>query len=274
MRPAVLLLAATAMLLLAGLAVAAGGGPSEQGQALFKQDCSGCHTIGGGDTVAPDLKGIVATAGESTVRDFVGDPGKVIGSGNPKIAALVRKFHGVEMPDLGLTAAQISALVAYLKTTGGSTSPKPVAPAPRPAAGDASAGKDLFTGSTQLSHGGAACVSCHTIAGLGTLGGGRLGPDLTRAAAKYGGANGLAHVLSSIAFPKMVPVYRDHPLTPSEQAAFNQVLTRALAALPAQDGLAALRQGRDRPLADTVASALSMATAPGIGQIRAALEGG
>jgi hypothetical protein len=25
-------------------------------------------------------------------------------------------------------------------------------------------------------------------------------------------------VLSSIAFPRMIPVYRDHPLTPSEQA--------------------------------------------------------
>ena len=123
LRPAVLLLATTAMLLLAGLAVAAGGGPAEQGQALFKQDCSGCHTIGGGDAVGPDLKGIVATAGESTVRDFASDPDKILGSGDPKIAALVKKFHGVKMPSLGLTAAQVDALVAYLKTTGGSAAP-------------------------------------------------------------------------------------------------------------------------------------------------------
>ena len=59
-----------------------------------------------------------------------------------------------------------------------------------------------------------------------------------------------------------------------EQAAFNQILTRALATLPAPDGLAALGQGRDQPLADTIASALSMATALGLGQIHAALEGG
>ncbi len=63
-------------------------------------------------------------------------------------------------------------------------------------------------------------------------------------------------------------------LTPSEQAAFNQVLTRALDTLPAPDGLAALGQGRDQPLADTIASALSTAPTPSIGQIHAALEGG
>jgi mono/diheme cytochrome c family protein len=234
-RPAVLLLSATAVFLLAGLAVAAGGGPAQQGQALFKQDCSGCHTIGGGDTVGPDLKGIVATAGESTVRDFATDPDKILGSGDPKIAALVTKFHGVKMPSLGLTAAQVDALVAYLKTTGGKTASAPAAAAPKPTTGDATAGKDLFTGSTQLAHGGAACVSCHSIAGVGALGGGRLGPDLTRAAAKYGGAAGLARVLSNIAFPKMVPVYRDHPLTSSEQADLAAFLSRSPAATTTGD---------------------------------------
>jgi hypothetical protein len=59
-----------------------------------------------------------------------------------------------------------------------------------------------------------------------------------------------------------------------EQAAFNQILTRALATLPAPDGLAALGQGRDQPLADTIASALSTAPTPSIGQIHAALESG
>jgi cytochrome c2 len=226
-RPAVLLLAAAATFLLAGLAVAAGGGPAEQGQALFKQDCSGCHTIGGGDAVGPDLKGIVGTAGESTVRDFATDPDKILGSGDPKIAALVKKFHGVKMPSLGLTAAQVDALVAYLKATGGTAAPAPTAPAPKMTSGIAAAGKDLFTGSTQLAHGGAACVSCHSITGVGALGGGRLGPDLTRAAAKYGGASGLARVLSNIAFPKMVPVYRDHPLTSSEQADLAAFLSSA-----------------------------------------------
>jgi cytochrome c2 len=231
MRSAVLLLTATAMLLTAGLAVAAGGGPAGQGQTLFEQDCSSCHTVGGGDGVGPDLKGVVGTAGESTVNGFLSDPARILGSGDPKIAALVKKFHGIQMPDLHLSGADVAALLAYLKSTGGASAPTP-APS-KPVAGNAPAGKDLFTGATQFAHGGAACVSCHSVAGIGALGGGKLGPDLTRAAAKYGGSSGLARVLSNIAFPKMVPVYRDHPLTASEQADLGAFLASTPASAPA-----------------------------------------
>jgi mono/diheme cytochrome c family protein len=214
-----LLVIAAAAILSTAIALAAGGGsPAQQGQALFKQDCSGCHTIGGGNTVGPDLKGILAVAGEGTVRDFVTDPTKMIASGDPKIAALVTKFHGVKMPDLGLSSTQVTAIIAYLKTTSGTTTLTPPASTPATPAGNAAVGKSLFTGATQLTNGGAACMSCHSIAGVGALGGGQLGPNLTGAAAKYGGAKGLVSVLSNIAFPRMVPIYGPHPLTRSEQA--------------------------------------------------------
>jgi cytochrome c2 len=218
---AALALIATSLLATAGIAVAAGGSPASEGQALFKRDCSPCHTIGGGDGVGPDLKGIVTSAGADTVRKFILDPGKMIASGDPRITALVKKFHGVTMPNLGLSAAQVDSIVAYLQQRGqgaGGTTTAPTTTTTPAAAGNAEAGKDLFTGATQLAHGGAACISCHSIAGAGSLGGGRIGPDLTQAAAKYGGAKGLVSVLSSIPFPKMVPVYRDHPLTATEQA--------------------------------------------------------
>jgi mono/diheme cytochrome c family protein len=83
-------------------------------------------------------------------------------------------------------------------------------------AGDAALGKNLFTGSDRLENGGPACLSCHSIAGIGALGGGALGPDLTDALAKYGGEQGLAGVLGTIAFPTMVPIYGDQPLTEAE----------------------------------------------------------
>ena len=44
-----------------------------------------------------------------------------------------------------------------------------------------------------------------------------------------------ARVLSNIAFPKMVPVYRDHPLTSSEQADLAAFLSRPPAATTAGD---------------------------------------
>jgi mono/diheme cytochrome c family protein len=211
------LAAAAATLSLSGLAVAAaGGGPAVQGQALFKQDCASCHTIGGGFTLGPDLKGIVASAGEGNVRNFVTDPGKVIASGDPKIAALMRRAHGVKMPNLGLTPAQVNELLAYLEAQGGGSTP-PATTTAR-AAGDPSTGKNLFTGATQFAHGGPACISCHTLAGIGSLGGGQIGPDLSHAGLKYGGAKGLTPVLTQIPFPKMIPLYSGHPLTSSEAA--------------------------------------------------------
>lgn len=45
--------------------------------------------------------------------------------------------------------------------------------------GDYKAGKAYFTGENSLSNGGPACISCHN-AGVGALGGGSLGPDLTK----------------------------------------------------------------------------------------------
>jgi hypothetical protein len=59
-------------------------------------------------------------------------------------------------------------------------------------------------------------MACHSIAGLGALGGGALGPDLTPAAAKYG-PTGLASVLTTLPFPTMAPIFADRPLAPDEQ---------------------------------------------------------
>lgn len=69
--------------------------------------------------------------------------------------------------------------------------PAPAAEAPAPAAeapaaaaapaetGDAAKGQALFTGEIRFVNGGPACISCHN-AGVGALGGGALGPDLTK----------------------------------------------------------------------------------------------
>ncbi len=190
--------------------------PAEQGKALFKADCSSCHTIGGGDKVGPDLKGVVERTGADATKRFVGAPDKEIASGDARIAALVKKFHNIAMPNFHLTADQVDALVAYLQSPGGAgattggTTPT--------TAGSPSSGKKLFTGATAFAHGGPACVSCHTIAGVGAFGGGKIGRDLTEAYSKFGGAPGIASLLTSIPFPRMQPIYAGHPLTKSEQA--------------------------------------------------------
>ena len=55
------------------------------------------------------------------------------------------------------------------------------------------------------------------MSGIGSLGGGALGPELTHAAQRYPGP-GLAAVLGNIAFPTMAGPFANRPLTPQEQA--------------------------------------------------------
>lgn len=89
------------------------------------------------------------------------------------------------------------------------------AAAPLPA-GDLVIGKGLFTGAIRFQNAGPPCMACHSIAGIGALGGGALGPDLTGAYAKFGEV-GLAAILSNMPFPTMRPIFSPRPITPEEQ---------------------------------------------------------
>jgi hypothetical protein len=61
-------------------------------------------------------------------------------------------------------------------------------------------------------------MSCHSISGIGALGGGTLGPDLTDAYRKYGGDAGLASFLTTVPTPTMSAVWSKEPMTPQEIA--------------------------------------------------------
>jgi mono/diheme cytochrome c family protein len=211
-RVAALVVVAFGAFLAAGSALAQ---LPDEGQAIFEQKCVGCHTIGGGQLVGPDLEGVIGRLGADEVRAFMLAPGDV--------------RPGTAMPDLGLSDAEADALVAYLDAAEGG-SPPATEPPPAPIAGDAALGKNLFTGSDRLENGGPPCLSCHSVAGIGALGGGALGPDLTQAYAKYGGAQGLASVLQAIAFPTMQPIYADQPLTAAEVESLVAFLADAPAA--------------------------------------------
>jgi mono/diheme cytochrome c family protein len=219
----------------------------EDGQALFQAQCGACHTIGGGDLGGPDLEGVVAERGREWVLRFVLDPQQVVDSGDPVANALVEQF-GMVMPGLGLSEDQVASLVAFLEAEGGAAPAESAAPetqaaetqptetaAGEPATteagtesameppgtvaagpGDPDVGKGLFTGNEDLANGGPSCMSCHTIAGIGSLGGGAVGPDLTGAAERYG--TELPAVIESAAFPTMQPLFAGNEITPQEAA--------------------------------------------------------
>ncbi|HVP21360.1 MAG TPA: cytochrome c [Anaerolineaceae bacterium] len=185
-----------------------------EGQAIFEEKCTGCHSIGGGRLVGPDLKDVTNRRDLQWIKSFLLDPPKMEDS-DPIAQQLVKDNNNVRMPNLGLTAGQVDQLIQFLANPG--AVPPAAAPAGGATGGESNAGKKSFTGEDRLSRGGPPCMACHTVSGAGILGGGGLGPDLTHVITRLG-EPGLAAAIKTISFPTMIGPFQDHPLTPKEQA--------------------------------------------------------
>jgi len=211
---------------------------ADTGKELFAKQCAGCHTIGGGDSGGPDLKGVAARRSAPWLERIIVEPDKLSAEKDPAQAELVKKF-GMEMPSLGISHEDAKKIVAFLQ--GGAAPAKepaanaPAAPeaaaqgsAPAPAAEQQpapaaevpatpemiAAGKALFSGKQPFSKGGAPCLACHAFSYPG-LQGGNLAADLTGLYARMG-APGVRGVLKSLKFPVMKKVYAERPLTDQE----------------------------------------------------------
>ncbi|KXK31705.1 MAG: Cytochrome c [Candidatus Hinthialibacteria bacterium OLB16] len=157
---------------------------AQETAAFFKQNCASCHTIGGGRLTGPDLKDVTKRQDRAWLRDFIMNPQAKINAGDPYAVKLHEEARGVLMPSIpGMTAEKADFLLDLVEAEsalpesqfkGLQISNEPFTPE------DIQRGIALFTGHQRLKNGGPACISCHTIPGLGGLGGGQLGPDLTR----------------------------------------------------------------------------------------------
>jgi cytochrome c2 len=192
---------------------------ADQGGTIFAAKCAACHSIGKGKVVGPDLKGITTTQSHQWLEQWIASPSAVIKAGDPTATALVKQYP-LQMPDLGLSPTDVDAVIAYIaaQSGGAASAGAAAAPAIKFPAGDAAIGREIFIGGVKLTHGGPMCMSCHSISGIGALGGGTLGPDLTNAYSKYGGDQGLESFLSSVPTPTMNAVWSKNPLTPAEIA--------------------------------------------------------
>jgi len=88
----------------------------EPGQVLFKKICAPCHTIGVGDRVGPDLRGVAERRAPAWLARFITSPEKVRAGNDPMAAAMAEKFPGVRMPNLGISEIDAIDLIAYLKS--------------------------------------------------------------------------------------------------------------------------------------------------------------
>ncbi|MCG3148291.1 MAG: hypothetical protein PCFJNLEI_01734 [Verrucomicrobiae bacterium] len=203
--------------LVAGIA---GNVTAQDTATYFKQNCVSCHTIGGGRLTGPDLKGVTQRKDRDWLQAFILNPQSKITAGDPYALKLVEEARGVVMPPApGISAERAGLLLDLIEAEsalevsqfrGVQVSSAPFTPV------DVERGLALFRGTQPLKNGGPACISCHSAAGVGGLGGGKLAPDLMRVYERLQGRAGLSAWLAAPGTVTMRAVYEKHPLDEKE----------------------------------------------------------
>ncbi|HWQ55725.1 MAG TPA: cytochrome c [Bryobacteraceae bacterium] len=202
------------------VAMAATAGWAQDAADYFRQNCVSCHTVGGGRLTGPDLKNVTQRKDRPWLVEFLQNPQAMLDKGDPYALKLQQEARGVVMPAAGgMTRERAGALLDLLDAeaklpksqfAGMQISDRPFTPQ------DVAQGNAIFLGRRGLANGGTACVSCHTVKTAGALGGGRLGPDLTRVYERLQGRKNLSAWLFAPATPTMASVFKRHALKPEE----------------------------------------------------------
>ena len=208
------------LLALAGLLATAPLLCAQDASEFFRQNCVSCHTIGGGRLTGPDLKSVTQRKDRAWLVEYLQNPQATMDKGDPYALKLKDEARGVIMPTIsGMTPARAIALLDMLDAesklkksqfAGMQMSDAPFTP------DDIAQGRRIFVGDRHLANGGPPCISCHTLRGLGGLGGGRLGPDLTRVYERLQGRKNMGAWLFAPATPTMGSVFKNHALRPEE----------------------------------------------------------
>ena len=122
----------------------ASGAVAATGEELFIKRCAGCHMIGAGQLVGPDLKDVAKRRSEEWLLRFMKSPKAMFESGDAEAVALI-KAYDVLMPDQILSEVEARDVLAFIAARSAPAQaaaapapvePPPVAPAPTAAAGE------------------------------------------------------------------------------------------------------------------------------------------
>lgn len=178
---------------------------------LFSEKCAGCHTIGQGNLVGPDLKSVAGWEDKQITEDV----------------SRMQKMAGP------LTEEEIGQLVSFLKKPTvtpekNDSSEKAVTADSTKAIATATPGKNigesleepgsvetgllLFSGRKPFENGGMSCISCHSAGGLA---GGSLGADLNNVSKRMN-EQALIMAAEKAPYPVMKKAYEQHQVTHTE----------------------------------------------------------
>jgi protein SCO1/2 len=86
----------------------------DRGGYIFQTRCVGCHTLGQGDLVGPDLAGVTTRRDSDWLRNYIYAPDEMLANEDPIASALYAKYRRVRMPNLSLDSDDVDAVIAYL----------------------------------------------------------------------------------------------------------------------------------------------------------------
>jgi protein SCO1 len=88
----------------------------DNGKYLYGSLCANCHTIGRGDKIGPDLSVSLDTRDRDWLARYTFQPDVMRVKNDPIAMALAKKFGEVRMPNLGLEAEEVKAILRYIET--------------------------------------------------------------------------------------------------------------------------------------------------------------
>jgi protein SCO1 len=87
-----------------------------QGQYLFATRCAACHTIGHGDKIGPDLRGITSVRERGWLARMIQAPDTLLEERDPIALELFARYKQVIMPNQRLGEEETSKIIEFLKS--------------------------------------------------------------------------------------------------------------------------------------------------------------
>ncbi len=93
------------------------GNAAASGQQIFQSLCTACHTIGKGKLIGPDLAGVTARREEAWLIRQIKEPDRLLAEKDPIATQLLQESNNIPMVPLGLSDADVTAVIAYMEST-------------------------------------------------------------------------------------------------------------------------------------------------------------
>ncbi|REJ80999.1 MAG: cytochrome c [Bacteroidetes bacterium] len=95
---------------------------AQDGQQLFRDNCSACHSVGEGRLVGPDLKDVHKNVSEKWLISFIKSSQTMIDKKDARAVKVFEEYNQIPMPDQNLSDGEIKAVLAYIKSQSGGES--------------------------------------------------------------------------------------------------------------------------------------------------------